>query len=96
MKKEFSWINPKSNELFKTLVKLKTVKTVQNFIRDLLTVREIKELSNRWRGAKMLEEGRTFFEIEKETGLSPNTIARINKFRKDGYGGYESMLKRNK
>ncbi|NQT50238.1 hypothetical protein HQ571_06110 [Candidatus Kuenenbacteria bacterium] len=86
------WITPASTVLFKTILKLENLKQAQNFFRDLMSEKEIRELSNRWKTAQMLEKGISFSVIEKQTGMSPNTIARINKWRKKGMGGYRLML----
>ena len=93
-KQNESWKNPTSNDLFKTVLKLKTLPEAQAFFRDLLTLKEIKEFSNRWKAAQMLNDKVIYKEIEKETGMSPNTLARINKFIKGEHGGYRKMLKR--
>ena len=88
------WINAASTDLFNTILKLKTSKEAQNFFRDLLTEAEIREFSNRWKVAQMLNNKIPFTQIEEQTGMSPNTIARINRWLKKGQGGYRLMLKR--
>ena len=88
------WITPASTDLFKAILKLKNLHEAQNFCRDLMTEKEIKDLSKRWKAVQMLEKRIPFTQIEKETGMSPNTITRINKWRKKGMGGYRMMLKR--
>ncbi len=65
------------------------------FFKDLLTSSEMKELSNRWKAAKMLWDKTPYSKIEHETGMSSTTIARISKSLKQG-NGYRSMIKKEK
>lgn len=87
------WINEASTDLLNTVIKLKTLHRAQKFFRDLLTEAEIRELSNRWKVAQMLQKKIPFLQIAQATGMSPNTIARINKWRKKGLGGYRMLLR---
>ncbi|HEX7041942.1 MAG TPA: YerC/YecD family TrpR-related protein [Patescibacteria group bacterium] len=81
-------------ELFKTLLQLKTVGECRNYLRDLLTEAEIKEFANRWKVARLLEEKVPYEDITKKTGMSSTTIARIQKWLQNGKGGYRLMLKK--
>lgn len=80
--------------LLKTFLALKNEKECWRFLRDLLTEAEIKEFANRWKVARMLSQKISYEEIEKETGMSSTTIARVNKWLTKGKGGYKLMLKR--
>lgn len=82
------------SELFKALLALKTQSECKKFLRDLLTEAEIKEFSNRWKVAKMLNKKIDYKTIEKETGMSSTTIARISLWLNRGMGGYRLMLNR--
>ncbi len=88
------WYNQKTIDLFKAILALKNVNESKRFFRDLLTEQEIIEFGNRWKAAQMLEQNISYFEIEKVTGLSSTTIARISKWLNKGMGGYKLMLKR--
>lgn len=66
------------------------------FLDDLLTPKEIEEISNRLRCAKMLSGKKVYNEIIEETGLSTATISRINKCLKKEYGGYNIIMNRIK
>jgi len=55
---------------------------------------EIIEFSNRWQAARMLDKKIPFEKIQAATGMSPNTVARINKWRKKGMGEYKLILER--
>ncbi|HSW48090.1 MAG TPA: YerC/YecD family TrpR-related protein [Candidatus Saccharimonadales bacterium] len=84
----------KTKNLYKALLLLKTDSECQKFLRDLLTESEIKEFANRWAVAQMLDQKINYETIEKETGMSSTTIARISKWVNNGMGGYQLMLKR--
>lgn len=84
----------KTKDLFKTILALKNEKECKKFFRDLLTETEIKEFANRWRVAQMLNKKVDYKTIEKETGMSSTTIARVQKWLTRGMGGYRLMLKR--
>ncbi|HAL54996.1 MAG TPA: hypothetical protein DCP63_00595 [Bacteroidetes bacterium] len=82
------------NELYDAIVRLETLDECKRFFRDLLTETEIKEFAERWKVARMLSKGVPYTTIEKETGLSSRTIARVHKWVKQGKGGYTMMLRR--
>lgn len=88
--------NKESRSLYKAILALKNEDECTRFLRDLLTEKEIKEFSNRWKVAQMLDQKISYEEIEKETGMSSTTIARIQKWLIKGMGGYRLMLKRLK
>ena len=81
------------NDLYKVFTKLNTKEEVELFLIDLLTPQERDELSRRWAAAKMLNQQLSYLQIEKETGLSSTTIARVSKALKEG-GGYSQALKK--
>lgn len=61
---------------------------------DLCTPAELRALSERWRVAKLLDEGEmSYREISAETGVSTTTIGRVARFLKDEpHGGYRLLL----
>ncbi|MGI6590273.1 MAG: YerC/YecD family TrpR-related protein [Eggerthellaceae bacterium] len=61
-------------------------------LEDLMTIREIKEISQRLAVAHMLDEGKPYTAIEKTTGASATTIARVSKALNYGAGGYRRAL----
>lgn len=81
-------------KLFEAIIALSNADEAKKFLRDLLTEAELKEFANRWKVARMLKEKVSYEKIEKKTGMSSTTIARIQKWLTDGMGGYRLMLKR--
>ena len=88
--------NKKIDELTVAFLTLKTRGEAKKFLRDLLTESELIEFGNRWKAAKMLSKNISYVKIEKETGLSSTTIARVSKWLNRGKGGYKLMLKKFK
>lgn len=84
----------KTKSLLNTILVLKDIKEAKAFFRDLLTEAELDEFGNRWLAARMLNDGVSYNVIQKTTGLSTTTIARISKWLKRWRGGYKLMLKR--
>ncbi|MEK7534754.1 MAG: YerC/YecD family TrpR-related protein [Patescibacteria group bacterium] len=80
--------------LYKAILALQTEDECKKFLRDLLTEKEIKEFTNRWRVARMLDKKVPYEKIVKETGMSSTTIARVHKWLTNGMGGYRLVLKR--
>jgi len=64
-----------------------------DFLRDLLSEKEILEFSNRFQVAQMLENKISYKEIEKQTWTSSTTIARIAKFLNWENKGYKKAIK---
>jgi TrpR-related protein YerC/YecD len=88
------WNNPKTDALVKALLSIENVAEGKKFLRDLMTEREIVEFGNRWKAARMLGEGNSYVRIEKKTGLSSTTIARVSKWLTNGMGGYKLVSNR--
>ncbi len=86
--------NKKTENLMKAILALRDTKETKSFLRDLMTEQEIIEFGNRWQAAQMLYNGISYSEIEKATGLSSRTIARVAKWLYKGKNGYKSMLQR--
>ncbi len=62
------------------------------FLCDLMTKKEILEFSNRLQAAEMLAKKVTYSVIEKETGLSSTTVARVSKCLNGEMGGYRTII----
>lgn len=67
--------------------------TMQGFLRDVMTEKEIIEISARLEAAKMLQEGKKYTEIIEKTKLSSRTLARISEWMQKDSGGYQAALK---
>ena len=81
---------------FEAIRALKTGEECYRFFEDILTVTEIKALSQRLQVAKMLKEKKTYVEIADLTGASTATISRVNRALTYGCDGYNLILDRLK
>ncbi|MDO4174390.1 MAG: YerC/YecD family TrpR-related protein, partial [Eubacteriales bacterium] len=82
--------------LFQAIVKLETVEECSNFFEDLCTISELRAMEQRFQVAAMLDAGRIYSDIAKETGASTATISRVNKCLTYGSDGYRLALDRMK
>lgn len=83
---------PEVNDLLRVFATLNDEDTVFTLLEDLFTIREIRETSQRLAVARMLSEGASYATIEKATGASATTIARVSKCLAYGTGGYKAAL----
>ena len=72
--------------LSRALLALETEQDCQLFFEDICTIKEIRDISQRFRVAMMLSEGRNYQEISTATGASTATICRVNKCLNYGEG----------
>ncbi len=79
-------------ELFEAILLLEDKKECYKFFEDICTINEINAISQRWQVAKLLDEGKTYSEVEKITKASTATISRVNKCLLYGADGYKIIL----
>ncbi len=82
--------------LFRAILSLKNEDECSRFLEDLCTISELQAMKQRFEVALMLDEGRIYSEIAKDTGASTATISRVNKCLKYGADGYRTALDRMK
>ena len=85
--------NEKEKFLAKSFLKLKTEQEVANFLRDLLTIKEIEEFANRFEMARLLKQGMSYKAIARKLKVSTATVTRVAHWLFRGCGGYEKILK---
>lgn len=86
------WKDDKAQQLVEALVSISDRTTMQNFLRDVMTEKEIAEISARFEAARMLTEGKKYTEIVAGTKLSSRTVARISDWLQNGCNGYQAAL----
>ena len=84
------------DELFEAILTLQDVEECYRFFEDICTVKEILEIAQRLKTAKMLSEGANYAEINRVTGCSTATISRVRRCLEYGEGGYRTVLDRVK
>ncbi len=72
--------------LFDIILKLQSEDDCKIFFEDLLTYKELENLSQRVAAAKLLKEGKTYVQIIKQTGISNTTLSRVSKSLQLGEG----------
>ncbi|MDO4291571.1 MAG: YerC/YecD family TrpR-related protein [Eggerthellaceae bacterium] len=80
------------DDLLHVLATLDDEDTVFALLEDLLTIREIRETSQRLAVAQLLSAGKSYAAIEEATGASATTIARVSKCLSYGSSGYAAAL----
>jgi TrpR-related protein YerC/YecD len=87
-----NWKAKNKQQLVDAFLTLSSPDEVRRFLRDLLTEKEIEEFAKRFQAAELLSDDFPYTQIEKETGLSSTTIARVSKFLNGKEGGYALAL----
>lgn len=88
------WKSKENKHLIQAILSLETSNEAERFLRDLLTESEIEEFAKRLKVAEMLTEKIPYSVIEKETGFSSTTVARVSKWLNGKQGGYKTILKK--
>lgn len=84
---------PEVENLLNVFASIDDPDEIFNVLEDLFTVREIRETSQRLEVAGRLNAGESYSAIERATGVSATTIARVSKCLGYGSGGYKNALK---
>lgn len=87
---------PRSEEMYKAILSLKTVEECQKFFDDLCTVTELLAMEQRYEVASLLDDGMIYNDILAKTGASSATISRVNRSLQYGTGGYSLAFERTK
>lgn len=61
-------------------------------LQDLCTPAELEAIVDRWRVARLLEQGMPYRQIHERTGVSVTTVGRVARYLIDGSGGYAAAL----
>jgi TrpR-related protein YerC/YecD len=86
------WRTPDVEALFNAILTLDTTEETERFFRDLCTLSELRDMSQRWAVVRLLGGGMHYAEISRRTGASTATITRIASWLNHGEGGYREML----
>ncbi len=91
---DLTWNEPLPRQMSQLLASIGDVHEMRCVLRDLLTEKEILEISARLEAARLLTTGAKYDEIQAATELSTRTIARVSDWLTNGSGGYASAIKR--
>jgi TrpR-related protein YerC/YecD len=87
-------LDEKLTVLSKTFLKLRNVEEIKTFLQDLLTKSEQISIASRLQIAEMLNAGTPYSQIQRETGASSATIAKVSDNLKYGHDGFKLALER--
>ena len=82
------------NRLFQAILTLQSEDECYEFFEDACTIKEVKEIAQRFEVAELLWNGKSYNEINKLTGASTATICRVKKCLIYGNSGYKLALER--
>lgn len=80
------------NELYELIVSVKSTEDCRDLFGDLCTNKEIEQMAQRLRAAKLLLDGKTYNQVIDETGISSATLSRVSRCVQYG-SGYRKFLK---
>lgn len=80
------------HELFDLFISLKSREDCEVLFEDLCTNKEIEQMAQRLRAAKLLINNKTYNEVIKETDISSATLSRVSRCVQYG-NGYIKFLK---
>lgn len=80
--------------LMRALLALETTEEAQRFLEDVLTVQELRSITQRLEVAVLLRQKVTYQEIAHQTGASTATISRVNRSLQYGCDGYDKIFER--
>ncbi len=89
-----NWYTDEVKALFEGILTLENVEECRSFFEDVCTVKEIIEIAQRLKVARMLESGANYMAINRETGVSTATISRVSRCLDYGSGGYKMVIGR--
>ncbi len=81
-----------TNELFELIASMKNADDCKALFNDLCTVKEIEQMAQRVKAAKLLIEGKTYNQVIEETDISSATLSRVSRCVQYGEG-YSKFLK---
>jgi TrpR-related protein YerC/YecD len=90
------WRSDETNDLFQTILSLRTLEEAERFFRDLCTLSEIEAMAHRWHAARLVDEGLPYHEVATRTGASTTTVTRVAHWLRHGEDGYRLALDRRR
>jgi TrpR-related protein YerC/YecD len=88
------WLTDETRDVARAILVLRDEEEALRFLRDLCTVTELREFGERWHVARLLDQGMSYAQIQRETGASSATISRVGQWLRYGRGGYRLVIDR--
>lgn len=80
------------DNFFKAVISFDNIDDCKNFFDDVCTIQEMQAIYQRFEVACLLNEGKSYAEVNKLTGASTATICRVGKCINYGNGGYKKAI----
>lgn len=80
------------NELYELIASMGSAEDCKELFADLCTIKEIEQMAQRVKAAKLLIEGKTYNQVIEETDISSATLSRVSRCVQHGTG-YSKFLK---
>ena len=82
------------DEMYELIVSLKTVDDCRDLFGDMCTNKEIEQMAQRIKAARLLLDGKTYNQVIEETDISSATLSRVSRCVQYG-NGYSKLLKQS-
>ena len=74
------------HELYQAFVKIDSEAVCAQLLEDLCTRKEVEQMAQRLRAARLLMEGKTYTQVMDQTGISSATLSRVSRCVQYGEG----------
>ena len=82
-------------DLYDLIVSVNNEEDCRNLFDDLCTNKEVEQMAQRIRAARLLIDGKTYNQVIEETDISSATLSRVSRCVQYGRG-YKKFLTENK
>lgn len=79
-------------DLYQAFVAIDSVEVCAELMEDLCTRKEVEQMAQRLRAAKLLMEGKTYTQVIEQTNISSATLSRVSRCVQYG-DGYRKFVK---
>ena len=74
------------HDLYEAFIRIDSEETCAAFLEDLCTRKEVEQMAQRLRAAKLLTEGMTYSQVIEQTNISSATLSRVSRCVQYGRG----------
>ena len=74
------------HDLYEAFMKIDSEERCAAFLEDLCTRKEVEQMAQRLRAAKLLAEGMTYSQVIEQTNISSATLSRVSRCVQYGSG----------
>lgn len=92
MQKKKSVSKKDIDDLFEVIISINSIKDCRNLFEDLCTDKEIEQMAQRIKAAKLLMAGNTYNQVIEQTDISSATLCRVSRCIQYGKG-YINFIK---